>query len=38
MGDRDVDKALLGGLFIMGLVALLVLVALALMAVVGLRG
>ena len=38
MGDKDADKALFGGLVLMGLVALLILVALALVAVVGLRG
>ncbi len=38
MGDRETDKALFGGLFLMGLVAFLVLLALALLAVVGLHG
>jgi hypothetical protein len=38
MGDEDTDKALFSGLVLMGLVALLVVVALALVAVVGLSG
>jgi hypothetical protein len=38
VGDRGNDRALFGGLFLMGMVALLVLVVLALVAVVGLGG
>lgn len=38
MSKKDADKALFGGLVLMGLVALLVIVVLALVAVVGLRG
>ena len=38
MGDKDADKALFSGLVLMGLVALLVVVALALVVVLGISG
>ena len=38
MGDKNPDKSLFGALFIMGLLAVLFLVVLALVAVVGLKG
>ena len=38
MGDGDADKTLIGGLLMIGVVALLVLLALALLVILGLRG
>ena len=38
MGGGDADKTLIGGLLIIGVVALLVLLALALLVILGLRG